>query len=164
MESVWDYPRPHGSSPPRRARVELGGVTVADSERGLRVLETSQAPAIYFPADDVSHLEPIGRRSMCEWKGRAVYFDVWWGTAGRGGGMGLPRPVTGFEELRDYVAFYPQAVDACWLGDEQVEANAGDFYGGWITSDMKARSREHPGRCVGDRRRRPAGGVPRGPW
>ena len=33
--------------------VEFGGEVVADSGGSLRVLETSQAPAIYFPPEDV---------------------------------------------------------------------------------------------------------------
>jgi len=42
MESVWDYPRPPVvKESRRRARVVHGGVTVADSSRALRVLETS---------------------------------------------------------------------------------------------------------------------------
>jgi len=147
VESVWDYPRPPRVEPCfRRARVELGGVTVADSERALRVLETSQAPGIYFPPEDVSCLEPNRRRSMCEWKGRAVYFDVVVGDRrAEAAAWAFPEPVRGFEELRDYVAFYPQSVDACRLGDERVEANAGSFYGGWITSDVQGPFKGAPG-------------------
>ena len=57
----------------------------------------------------------------------------------------FPEPVGGFEDLRDFVAFYPQAVDACWLGDERVGANAGSFYGGWITSDVQGPFKGAPG-------------------
>ncbi|MGH2897932.1 MAG: DUF427 domain-containing protein, partial [Solirubrobacteraceae bacterium] len=53
-ESVWDYPRPPRLEPcPRRVRIELGGVTVADSTAALRILETSHPPAIYVPPADV---------------------------------------------------------------------------------------------------------------
>lgn len=79
MESVWDYPRPPALEPSkRRVRVELAGRTVADSTRALRVLETSQAPALYVPPEDVEMelFEPSGRRSLCEWKGAATYFDI----------------------------------------------------------------------------------------
>ena len=147
MESVWDYPRPPRVEPSwRRARVEFGGVTVADSERALRVLETSQAPGIYFPPEDVSHLEPNARRSLCEWKGRAVYFDVVVGDRrAEAAAWAFPEPVPGYEQLRDYVAFYPQSVDACWLDDERVEANAGGFYGGWITGDVVGPFKGAPG-------------------
>ena len=27
-------------------------------------------------------------------------------------------------------------MDACYVDEEQVQAQAGDFYGGWITSDI----------------------------
>ncbi len=147
MESVWDYPRPPRVEPClRRARVELGGVTVADSERALRVLETSQAPGIYFPPEDVSHLEANGRRSLCEWKGQAVYFDVVVGERrAEAAAWAYPDPVARYAELRDHVAFYPQSVDACRLGDELVEPNAGDFYGGWITSDVQGPFKGAPG-------------------
>ena len=41
------------------------------------------------------------------------------------------------ERLRDAVAFYPAAMDACHVDDEQVTAQPGGFYGGWITSDVE---------------------------
>ncbi len=79
MESVWGYPRPPALVPSeRRARVELAGVTIADSTRALRVLETSHPPTIYVPPQDVAleRLSPAGRTSFCEWKGTATYYDV----------------------------------------------------------------------------------------
>ncbi len=121
-------------------------MTVADSERALRVLETSQAPGIYFPPEDVSHLEPHGRSSLCEWKGRARYFDVVVGARrAEAAAWSYPEPAGRYAELRDHVAFYPQAMDACWLGDERVEPNAGDFYGGWITGDVQGPFKGAPG-------------------
>jgi len=126
--------------------VELAGVTVADSTRALRVLETSQAPGIYFPPEDACCLEPIGRRSLCEWKGQAAYFDVVVGSRRAGAAAwSYPDPVPRYAELRGYVAFYPQRVDACYLGEERVEPNAGDFYGGWLTSDVQGPFKGAPG-------------------
>jgi uncharacterized protein (DUF427 family) len=137
MESVWDYPRPprveHGH---RRVRVVAGGATVADSTRALRVLETSQAPAIYVPPSDVDFgaLRPARGRTLCEWKGAAVYFDV---AGSPSAAWSYPSPAAGYEALRDFVAFYPQRVEACYLDDERVSPNDGDFYGGWITADVE---------------------------
>jgi hypothetical protein len=45
-----------------------------------------------------------------------------------------PNPTPGYEGIKGYVAFYPGKVDACYVGDEQAEAQPGGFYGGWITS------------------------------
>ena len=56
-----------------------------------------------------------------------------------------PQPVAAYAELRDHVAFYPQRVDACYLDDERVQANAGDFYGGWITADIGGPFKGGPG-------------------
>jgi len=145
MESVWDYPRPPRVEPCLvRARVELNGVTIADSTAALRVLETSQAPAIYFPPGDVAmdELSAAGRQSLCEWKGRASYFDV---RSARQAAWAYPDPVPRYAELRDHVAFYAQSMDACFVGDERVDPNQGDFYGGWITSDLVGPFKGGPG-------------------
>jgi hypothetical protein len=45
-------------------------------------------------------------------------------------------PTAGYEAIRDHVSFYPGRVDAAWMDDERVHAQEGDFYGGWITSDL----------------------------
>lgn len=42
----------------------------------------------------------------------------------------------GLSAIDGYLAFYASRVDACYLGDEQVQAQEGDFYGGWITSNI----------------------------
>ena len=38
--------------------------------------------------------------------------------------------------ITGHLAFYAQKADACWVDDEQVQANEGSFYGGWITSKV----------------------------
>ena len=45
-------------------------------------------------------------------------------------------PTERFLPIKDHLAFYPQRVDACYVDDEQVQANDGSFYGGWITSKI----------------------------
>ncbi len=47
-----------------------------------------------------------------------------------------PDPAAGYETLAGHLAFYPGRVDACFIGDEQVQAQEGDFYGGWITANI----------------------------
>src|SRR3712207_6773528 len=102
-ESVWDYPRPPRVEPSaRRARVDFGGVTIADSTRALRVLETSHPPAIYLPIDDVlgGALEPVGQRTVCEFKGVAAYFDVVaGGRRARAAAWTYPEPVAAYAAL-----------------------------------------------------------------
>ena len=45
-----------------------------------------------------------------------------------------PSPSERFQQIAGYLAFYPSKADACYVGDEQVTAQEGDFYGGWITT------------------------------
>ena len=148
-ERVWDYPRPPALVPcARRVRVELGGVTVADSTNALRVLETSHPPTIYVPPGDIAAgcLNAAAGRSFCEWKGIARYFDVVAG--GRreaAAGWAYPDPAAPYEALRDHVAFYPGRMDACWLDDQRVRSQPGDFYGGWITADLRGPFKGAPG-------------------
>jgi uncharacterized protein (DUF427 family) len=140
-ESVWEYPRPPRVEPAsRRVRIELGGELIVDTTRAHRVLETSHPPTYYIPLDDVvpGALVPSGgRTTFCEWKGVASYFDVVAGgkTIARGAWT-YRDPTRGFEAIRDAVAFYPGRMDACFLDEERVVAQPGDFYGGWITSDV----------------------------
>ena len=140
QEWVWDYPRP-----PRLERVErlvrviAGGVEIARSQRALRILETSHPPVYYVPPQDVRMdlLRPASGSSFCEWKGAASYYDlvmdkeriakVAWSYA---------KPSAPYGDLAGYLAFYPGKVEACYVGDERVQPQAGDFYGGWITSEI----------------------------
>jgi len=148
--SVWSFPRPPAVEPEaRRVRVEFGGEVLMDSVRALRVLETSHPPTIYMPPGDVrtERLEPVAKRTWCEFKGSARYFDVV-GADGRRAGASawaFPEPVPGYEALAGYVSVYPGAMDACWLDDERVAAQAGDFYGGWITRELTGPFKGGPG-------------------
>ena len=148
-ESVWDYPRPpRVEASTRRIRVVLGDVTVADTTRALRVLETSHPPVYYIPPEDVrrEYLLPSRRHTYCEFKGQAGYYDLVVGERKvRDAAWYYPDPAAGFEALRDHLAFYPGRVDACFLDEEQVVAQAGDFYGGWVTSDIEGPFKGGPG-------------------
>src|SRR4029450_4100808 len=80
MGSVWDSPLPPRVEPSAaRVVVELDGEVLADTRRGLRVLETSHPPVFYIPAADVriERLTRSARRStFCEFKGTARYYDA----------------------------------------------------------------------------------------
>jgi uncharacterized protein (DUF427 family) len=141
VERVWDYPRPPAVVPCERiVRVELGGAVLAESGRALRVLETSHPPTVYVPPADVrvELLVPSASRgTVCEFKGVARYLDAAVGDRRvTAVAWSYPEPAAGYAALRDRLAFFPGRVDAAWLGDERVAAQAGDFYGGWITGDL----------------------------
>jgi uncharacterized protein (DUF427 family) len=138
QESVWDYPRP-----PRlekvsaRLRVVFNGQPIADTVAGYRVLETSHPPVYYLPSADIEqpYLHAAQGSSWCEFKGHAKYWslDVG-GNKSINAAWSYPAPSPGFAEIAGYLAFYASRVDECWVDDERVQPQQGDFYGGWITS------------------------------
>ncbi len=149
QESVWDYPRPPVVVPcEKRIVIMHRGVTIADTKNAVRTLETSHPPTYYLPPEDIlmSALQPVDGSSFCEWKGNARYFDVVVeGQLLTKAAWSYPAPTAGFEALRDHVAFYAQAFDACLVGGEQVTPQPGGFYGGWITSDVSGPFKGVPG-------------------
>ncbi|ACY15070.1 DUF427 domain-containing protein [Haliangium ochraceum] len=149
FESVWDYPRP-----PRleacllRLRVVFAGRLIAETRSGLRVVETSHPPNYYIPLADVAqdYLELSRGRSMCEFKGAARYWDIRVGDrVAKQAAWGYPKPLPTFASLRDHLAFYPGRVDAAYVGDERVQPQEGEFYGGWITSNLRGPFKGGPG-------------------
>lgn len=148
-ESVWDYPRPPRLEPtPARLRVVVEQIVVADTSAGYRVLETSHPPVYYFPPDDVDfrYLAAETGESYCEFKGLASYFGlVVDGRHTERVGWTYRDPTEEFAPLKDYVAFYPSKFDACYVGDELAIAQPGDFYGGWITSNVVGPFKGAPG-------------------
>lgn len=141
QESVWDYPRP----PKLEAfsgsiRMIHQGIVLVETNRSMRVLETSHPPVYYIPPSDVQmdyFLPNPSRSSFCEWKGMAKYYDLnWEGKRIPQVAWYYPNPSKNFMALADHLAFYPSRFDGCYVNDEQVQAQEGDFYGGWITSNI----------------------------
>ncbi len=149
QESVWDYPRPPRlENSTRHIQVVAAGVTIADTHLAKRVLETSHPPVYYIPPQDVRMdlLRESPGSTWCEWKGVASYYDVVveqrvilraaWTYAD---------PIPSFEGIRDHIAFYPSRMDRCTVDGEEVTAQEGDFYGGWITSEIVGPFKGAPG-------------------
>lgn len=149
QESVWDYPRPPRLEPvAERLRVVFGGVVIADTTRGYRVLETSHPPVYYFPAEDVAaeHLRPASGSSLCEWKGAARYYDVVAGDRiSEDAAWAYPTPMPDFAPIAGALAFYAGRVDEAWVGDERATPQPGGFYGGWVTSRVVGPFKGGPG-------------------
>ena len=149
QESVWDYPRPPRVEPVRRRlRVELAGAVLAETRRGLRVIETSSPPVYYFPPADVrsEFLEPSPRTALCEWKGIAHYWSVRIGDRLVVDAVwGYPQPDPRYEAIRNHLAFFPGSMDACYVDEERVVAQPGDYYGGRISAELVGPFKGEPG-------------------
>lgn len=139
-ESVWDYPRPAICEVFRGSlKITQGDSVLAQTSNAYRTLETSHPPTYYFPPQDVdrSLLVANGHLSFCEWKGVATYFDLKTAdTLIHNVAWTYEKPNPNFRSIRGYLSFYASRVSACYVNDEQVQAQEGDFYGGWITSNL----------------------------
>ena len=148
-ESVWKYPRPPRlERGPWRIEVRHGLVTVVDAPVAHRVLETSQPPAYYVHPDHVRTdlLAASTTTSFCEWKGLASYVDLTIGAVPvTDAGWRYDHPTAGFEAIAGHYAFYAQKIDSCSVDGEQVSANEGAFYGGWITTNVTGPFKGAPG-------------------
>jgi uncharacterized protein (DUF427 family) len=149
MENVWDYPRPPALEPVTKSlKIIFGGITIAQTNAGYRVLENSHPPVYYLPPDAFrpGTLLPAPGGSFCEWKGRAVYWTVTAdGKTAPAAGWSYPDPTPKFLPIRNYIAVYAGKMDACFVGDEQVTPQPGGFYGGWITGDLVGPFKGGPG-------------------
>jgi uncharacterized protein (DUF427 family) len=132
----------------RRIRVLFNNVTVVDTNRAHRVLETSHPPVYYIPREDIlpGCLEASAVTSYCEFKGRAQYWNLRVGSRmSANAAWSYASPVRGFEAIQGAVAFYASRVDECYVDDERVKPQPGNFYGGWITSDVEGPFKGEPG-------------------
>jgi uncharacterized protein (DUF427 family) len=148
VESVWDYPRPPRLDPSDElVLVTFAGVTIAESRRAIRVLETSHAPVYYLPPDDVrAVLAWNPRRTWCEFKGAAAYADVIVGDRrSESACWSYPTPTPDFAPIAGWIAFYPSRVERITIAGEVVRSVGGDFYGGWITSRVAGPFKGGPG-------------------
>ncbi len=141
QESVWDYPRPPRlEASDKLIQVVFNGVTIAESRHAKRVLETSHPPVYYLRPEDVKLSEYFSRSprtTFCEWKGSAHYYTITVGDRTLvNGAWDYPEPIPAFQDIQNHVAVYPGKMDACFVNGELVQAQPGDFYGGWITQDI----------------------------
>ncbi|KAJ4386082.1 hypothetical protein N0V93_008974 [Gnomoniopsis smithogilvyi] len=139
--NVQSFPRPPLlEKTPRHLQVKWNGELIADTKDAYWVLETHHPPTYYLPPSSLKvSLTQTPRKTWCEWKGRATYWalanptspsqtvaDRIWS---------YEKPTAGFEPIKDYLSFYAGPWD-CFVDGEKVEPQPGDFYGGWVTSDI----------------------------
>jgi len=143
-ESVWDYPRPPAIVDDHR-EVQVfaaDGTLMAACSNSKRVLETASPPTFYLPPEALKvSFDQVDGASYCEWKGQAEYFAY----AGHRLAWRYPRPTQAFAEVAGWYSFYP-AECRCVVAGETVRAQAGGFYGGWVTDEIVGPYKGEPGR------------------
>jgi uncharacterized protein (DUF427 family) len=107
----------------RHVRVELDGVTVAESRRPLLLLETGLPERWYLPRADVREdvLRPSDTVTECPYKGRASYFSVDTGTAVHPDvAWTYPMPIPECPKIEQAVCFFNERVDLWVDGEPQA--------------------------------------------
>lgn len=149
QRSVWDFPRPPLLEPSGRSvKVEFAGEIIAQTSNALWMLETSHPPVYYISPGDSNllRLRPASGTTICEWKGAARYYDVVIGDrVAERAAWAYDRPSNRYPEIRGHLAFYAHLMDACYVDGQLVDAQAGTFYGGWITPDIVGPFKGSPG-------------------
>jgi uncharacterized protein (DUF427 family) len=148
QESVWDYPRPPRiDADTREVIVKVGATVVAATRRALRVLETASPPTFYLPLADIDMrlIEAASGSSHCEWKGEARYHSVKTAQERLSAvAWSYPDPYPEYAALRDHLSFYPGRIE-CSVDGVRVQAQPGQFYGGWVTPEVTGPFKGEPG-------------------
>ena len=118
-EPVYTHPRdPHTRvdilASSRHVRVEIDGVTVADSRSPRILFETGLPPRYYLPLPDVRTdlLRPSDSQSHCPYKGSAAYWSVDTGTSVHEDVVWIYRmPLPESQKIAGLAAFYDEKVD-----------------------------------------------------
>ncbi|MGB7860118.1 MAG: DUF427 domain-containing protein [Acidimicrobiia bacterium] len=98
----------------RRVRIEIEGVTVADSTNASFLFETGLPIRYYFPKTDVrmDHLTPTELQTACPYKGVARYWSVGIGdTKHENIVWGYDSPLAESQKVTGLVSFYNEKVD-----------------------------------------------------
>jgi uncharacterized protein (DUF427 family) len=126
-EPVYTHPRdPHSRidilASSRHVRVEIDGVTVADSRSPRILFETGLPPRYYLPLPDVRTdlLRPSDLQTHCPYKGTAGYWSVDTGTSVHEDVVWIYRtPLPESQKIAGLAAFYDEKVDVFIDGVKQ---------------------------------------------
>jgi uncharacterized protein (DUF427 family) len=95
--------------------VTFAGKVIADTTAALTLQESTYPPARYIPRADVdlTALEGSELQTYCPYKGEAGYFSIRVGDQFAEDAIWTyEAPYDAVSEIKDYVAFYPNRVDA----------------------------------------------------
>jgi uncharacterized protein (DUF427 family) len=106
----------------RHVRVEIDGVTVADSRQPRILFETGLPPRYYVPLTEVRMdlLRPSDTRTHCPYKGTASYWSVDTGRAVHNDIVWIYRaPLPESQKIAGLACFYNEKVDLYTDGELQ---------------------------------------------
>jgi len=101
-----------------RVTVTLGGVLVGESVRALTLREASYPPVYYIPRADVDmgRLQRTTHQTYCPYKGECTYYSIpAGGDRSVNAAWSYESPYAAVGQIKEYLAFYPNRVDAITL-------------------------------------------------
>ena len=107
---------------PTRIVVSVAGRIVADTREALTLREAAYPAVQYIPRKDVDMglLDPTDRATYCPYKGDCSYFSIpLGGERSINAVWSYETPYAAVMPIKDYLAFYPDRVDAI---EERPEA------------------------------------------
>jgi uncharacterized protein (DUF427 family) len=107
---------------PARIVVSVAGRIVADTREALTLREAAYSAVQYIPRKDVNMalLERTDHATYCPYKGDSSYFSIpLGGTRSTNAVWSYEAPYAPVAAIKDYLAFYPDRVDAI---EERPEA------------------------------------------
>jgi uncharacterized protein (DUF427 family) len=116
---------------PRRVRAVFANVTIADSRRVMLLHESKHLPSYYFPAEDIRTdlLLPTERRTHSPMMGEASYWSVQVGDrVAENAAWRYESPLPDGPDIKDYMAFYWNLMDAWYEEDDEVFVHPRDPY------------------------------------
>ena len=143
---MWDYPRPPAivdDSRDVQVFASDGTLIAACNIRSV-CWKLPVRPHFLPPVRSTCRWEIGGWRLVREWKGQAEYFQyqeqrlAW----------RYLKPTRAFAEIAGWYAFYP-AQCRCVVAGQNARAQAGGFYGGWVTDEIVGPYKGEPGRSDG---------------
>src|ERR1700692_4154730 len=106
---------------PSRVTVRVGRRVIADSREALTLREAAYPPVQYIPRKDVdmAQLQRTTHQTYCPYKGECAYYRI---PAGGERSVNAvwtyEAPYAAVSAIREYLAFYPERVDAIQIGVE----------------------------------------------
>ena len=106
-----------------RITVTVAGRRIADTRAALILQEAAYPPVHYIPRKDVdmSQLERTSHQTYCPYKGDCSYYSIPAGAQRSvNAAWTYEAPYPAVSRIREYLAFYPDRVDAIQIAQQEV--------------------------------------------
>jgi uncharacterized protein (DUF427 family) len=102
-----------------RVTVTVGGRRIADTHEALTLKEAAYPPVQYIPRKDIdlTQLQRTTHQTYCPYKGKCAYYSIPAGGERSANAVWTyESPYAAVSAIREYLAFYPDRVDAIEVG------------------------------------------------